>query len=187
VTRAPLYHCNVGLRQQPQHLGCLLSHILRPRVTGDLKCDAAIERRQTGCKALLAGDVDDVFADIKGRFGQFLDCWIAWDNQRPLEFEHQRAGGYERDDVVTFVDPGPERGGNLGRRRRDRAQIALFQLRHAATARVKHLSLHPIAREHGAGGLADAGIVVVDEAGRIQDGPAPVSWRVAIDPGRRAP
>ena len=76
VARASLDHGDIGLRQQSQHLGRLLPHVLRPRVAGELNRDAAVERRQTRSKPLLAGDVDDVLADVEGRFRQLRDRGI---------------------------------------------------------------------------------------------------------------
>ena len=64
---AALDHRDVGLWHQPQHLRRLLPDVLRPRVTGEMQRDAAVERLQPGRQPLLAGDVDDILADVEGR------------------------------------------------------------------------------------------------------------------------
>ena len=115
MARAALDHRDIGLGQQPQHLGRLLAHVLRARVAGDVQRDAAVERLQARRQPFLAGDVDDVFADVEGRLRQFRDRRIVGHDQRPFELQHQRAGRHQRDDVVALVDPGAERGRDLAR------------------------------------------------------------------------
>ena len=40
-------------------------------MTGDVQRDAAVERLHARRQPLLAGDIDDVFGDVEGRFASF--------------------------------------------------------------------------------------------------------------------
>ena len=53
------------------------------------------------------------------------------------------------------------------------ADVALFQLGHAATFGVHDLGLDAVVGEHGARRFANAWVVVVDETGGVEDGLAP--------------
>ena len=92
MAQAALDHADFGARDQAQHFGRLLPHGLGARVAGEMEGDRTVERTEAGRQPLLLGDVDDVFSNVEGGIGHFLDCWIVWDDQRPFEFEHQRAG-----------------------------------------------------------------------------------------------
>ena len=70
VAGASFDHVDVGLGDEPQQLGRLLAHVLRPRVTGEMHGDAAVERLKALGEPLVLGDVDDVFADVAGRCGK---------------------------------------------------------------------------------------------------------------------
>ena len=66
--RHALVEGDVRFRQQAHHLGRLLAHVLRPGMAGHVQRDAARQRLQPRRQAL-AGDVDDIFADVEGRGG----------------------------------------------------------------------------------------------------------------------
>src|SRR3546814_8303427 len=70
---------------QLQQVDRLVAHVLRPRMAGEMQGDAAVERLQSGCEAVLPGDVDDVFRDVEGRLGQLLDQRIVGPDQRSEE------------------------------------------------------------------------------------------------------
>ena len=107
-------------------------------------------RLQPRRKSLLAGDVDDIFAEIESGFRQKLDVGVAGQNQRPFEFQHQGTRRNERDDVIALLDPGTHRlSDDLGRFR-DLRDIALLQHRHAAAMRMQNLRFDPVLRQHGA-------------------------------------
>ena len=57
--------------------------------------------------------------EVECRLGQALDALVVRQDQRPFEFQHQRAGRHQRDNVVALVDPGRESRGDLARRLRD--------------------------------------------------------------------
>jgi len=49
-----------------------------------MRCDAAAERLHSGREALLAGDIDDVLADIEVARDSFLTASSSGTNQRPF-------------------------------------------------------------------------------------------------------
>src|SRR5690606_30076313 len=54
-----------GAGNEPHHLGRFRPHVLRPRMAGEMRGDAALNRRKAGREALLSGDVHDIFVDIE--------------------------------------------------------------------------------------------------------------------------
>ena len=58
---------------------------------------------QSGRQALLLRDVDHVLADVEGRLREALHALVLRQDQRPLELEHERAGGDERHHVVAAL------------------------------------------------------------------------------------
>ena len=50
-----------------------------------------------GARPSLLGDVDDIFADVEGGAARALDVRVLGQDQRPFEFQHQRAGRHQRD------------------------------------------------------------------------------------------
>ena len=183
---AALDYVDLRLGQQAQHLGRLLADILGPGMAGDVQCDAAAERPQPRRQPLLAGDIDDILADVEGRPRQLLDGLVVGHDQRPLEFEHQRAGRHQRDDVVALVDPRAEHRRDMSRAGRHLGEIAGLELRHLAALRVDHLGRDAVAGEHRAGRLADIRVVVVDEAGGVDDRLAPGGRSGLVNRRRRA-
>ena len=65
-----LDHLDLGSGHQPQHLRCLLAHVLRAGMARDVQRRRRRDRRQAGRQPFLAGDIDDVFADVEGRVRQ---------------------------------------------------------------------------------------------------------------------
>jgi hypothetical protein len=171
---------NLGVGQQPQHFRGLLPHILGTGMAGEMDCDPALERCHTGGEPLLAGDVDEILTDVEGRGGELSDRGIVGQDQRPLEFEHQGTGRDERNDVVAAVNPSRQRRRDFACCGRDCGDIALFELRHGATTRIGHLGDDPVVRQHRLGCLADARLVVIDEAGCVEYGFASVRGGAAI-------
>jgi len=76
MAQAALDHADFGARDQAQHFGRLLPHGLGARVAGEMEGDRTVERTEAGRQPLLLGDVDDVFSNVEGGIGHFLDCWI---------------------------------------------------------------------------------------------------------------
>ena len=183
MARAALDHRQIGAGDEAQHLGRLLAHVLGPGMAGDMQRHAAIDGLQPGCQALALGDVDDIFADVEGRLGELLDLVIAGQDQRPFELQHQGAGGHQGHDVIALLDPGQQGLGYRARALRHLGEIALLELRHAAAAGIDHLGLDAVQRQHGARRHADAGVVVVDEAGGVEHRLAPEGRGFAIDLG----
>ena len=177
---AALDEGDVRIGDQLQELRRLGAHVLRPGMTGEVEGDAALERPQPLGQTLVAGDVDDVFGDVRGGPRQPGHGLVVGQDERPFELQHQRAGRHRRHDVVAAVDPGGQRRGRLARLGRHRIDVALLELRHAAAGGVGDLGLDPVAREHPARGVADAGAVVVHEAGRKQHRLAARGRRLAV-------
>ena len=67
------------------------------------------ERLHSRGETFVAGNVDDIFAQIESGFRQLLDIGIAGQDQRPFEFQHQGTGRNQSDDAIAFVDPGTHR------------------------------------------------------------------------------
>ena len=148
MTGAAFDDADRGFGDQAQHFGRFLAHVLSARMAGDVQCNTAVERLQTGRQPLLAGDVDNVFGRVEGRLGQFPDRRVVRHDQRPLELEHQRAGRHQRDDVIALVDIGFERCRDLVCRLGDLGEVAGLQLRHAAAAGIDDFGLDPVARQY---------------------------------------
>ena len=165
---AALDHRDLGVGDQAQHLGRLLADILGPRMTGDVYGDTAIQRLDALGQPFLLGDIDDVLADILGGRRQPLHILVVRQDQRPFEFQHQRAGRRQCHDVIALVDPGLHLLGDATRLLRHRFDVALFQLRHAAAGRIDHLGLDAVLRQHAARRHAGVRVVVVHEAGGIE-------------------
>lgn len=127
--------------------------------------DAALDRLQARCEALLLGDVDDVFVDVEGRVGEFFHILAVGQDERPFKFEHQPAGGGQRDDVVALVDPGAHVARNFLGLGGNFFDVALFEEGHAAAAGIGDGGFDAVMRQHQTRSLADFRIVVVDEAG----------------------
>src|SRR6185437_4499090 len=70
---------------------------------------------QPGRQTFLARDIDDVFADVEGGAREALDSLVLRQDQRPFEFQHQRAGRHQRDDVVALLDVRRERRRHFAR------------------------------------------------------------------------
>jgi len=139
-----------------------------------------------GVSPSLRATSTDVFADAKSGGRQFSGGRVVRQDQRPFEFEHQRTGGDQGDDIVTLVDPGAESHGNLGSGSGGRCEVALLELRHAVTTNVDRLGLDPVAGKDRAGRLADARVVAIDKAGRVEDRLAAGGRGRTVDRGSRS-
>src|SRR3546814_7718099 len=64
--------CSSDLRQQSQHLRCLGTDVLGPRMAGHVEGDAPLQAAEAVGEALLLGDVDHVFGAVVGVLGQLL-------------------------------------------------------------------------------------------------------------------
>ena len=143
--------------------------------------DAAAERFQARRQPLVAGDGDNVFADVAAVRREPLHRRIVRQDQRPFELEHERAARDQGDDVVAPVDPFAERGRGVPRAVSDPLDIALLELRHAAAAGVDDGGLDTVSCQHRAGCGADLRLVVVAEAGRIDHRLAPEGGCLTVD------
>ncbi len=132
--------------------------------------DAAVERRHAAGKSLLAGDVDDIFGKVEGRLGQPLDAFVLGQDERPFEFQHQRAGRHRRYNVIALVDVRHETRGDLFRRLGHFIDHALFELRHAAAGGMHDFRLDAVPGEHGERRHADRRVVIVAVAGGVEHG-----------------
>ena len=133
---------------------------------------------------LLAGDVDDIFRQIEGRFRETLDALVLRQDERPFEFQHQRAGGHRRDNVVALIDVRREGRRDLARGLGDFADQPLLQLRHAAAMRMHDFRLDAIFRQHGERRLADGRIVIIAVAGGVEHGLATLGRTSFVARGR---
>ncbi len=182
--------CDVGLREaaaasRPPSAPMFCARAWQARWTRD----AALERLQAGRQPVLLGDVDDVLADVERRLRQPLrrSCPRAAISGHS-NFSISAQDGVERDHVVALVDPR-----HAARRRHvlrapsaTSLDVALLELRHAAAGGMDDLGLDAVLGQHRARGHADVGVVVVDEAGRVEHGLALAEGRRrAVDLGRR--
>ncbi len=70
VTRATFDHLDIGVRDQPQHLGCLVADVLGAGVTGHVQADAAVQRLRFGGQPFVLRNIDYVFGDVPGGLGE---------------------------------------------------------------------------------------------------------------------
>ena len=145
MARATLDHLRPSLGDQLQHLDCLRSHILRARMASEMNSDSRRHRLDRH-QAVALGKIDDIFRQVERRLRKPFDVRIARQQQRPFELEHQRTARGQRHYVIALLDQRAEKCGHSLRTVRDGAEIAILELRHAATLRMFHPAIDAIVR-----------------------------------------
>ena len=91
MSGAALDHIEFRVGNEAQHFHGLGAHVLRPRVAGHVDTDATLKRREAGRQTMALGGIDDIFVDVETCRGDAFDIFIAGQDQRPFEFQHQPA------------------------------------------------------------------------------------------------
>ena len=94
----------------------------------------------------------NIFGGVRGRARQLFDAIMTGQDQRPFEFQHQRARRGQRHNVIAVVDPPAQLRRNFFRASGDGGDVTQFQLRHAAAARVGGSDRDPGLRQNAPGG-----------------------------------
>ena len=88
--------------------------------------------------------------------------------QRPFKFEHQRAAGSQRHDIIAISDERREMAGDAVSGAGDGGQVAILELGHAATFGMFDADRNAVVRQHTERRHARRLIVEIAIAGRIE-------------------
>ena len=155
------------LADQLEHLLGLAADLLHPAVAGDVVADLAQRSLEVGLQQAVLVARHQVLEGVEHRLLHQLDVGVVGEQQRQLLLEHQRAGRDRRQDRIA-----------LARVLRQHRNVGLLVLRHAfevAELELGHAAA-ALLLDHGVGDgvvreqldqvVPDAGLVVVDVAGR---------------------
>ena len=185
VPGAALHHQHVALRDRAQHDGSLRSDVLGPRVAGLVKRDIAVERRQSLGEPLAAA-MPTMYSEMS------LVCSA----RRATAGSSGRYCGH-----VVFIISAHDGIGATTSQPRSIQEPSDAATRRAPPANLRNIAPPPTAgipaafvvddpgfdavlRKHALGSMADARVVVLDEAGRIDHGLAAGSRCALVHPRR---